>query len=68
MGQNSIYEVVFIRIIVHSHITIIATHRTTLLTTMEHAGHANFIKCGQIRVLFSDNVSFRDYRASVINE
>jgi hypothetical protein len=28
----------------------------------------NFVTCGQIRVLFSDAVSFRDYIASVINK
>jgi len=28
----------------------------------------NFIKCGQIRVLFSDNFNFGDYIASVMDE
>jgi hypothetical protein len=28
----------------------------------------NFVSCGQIRVLFSDAVNFRDYTASVIIE
>lgn len=37
---NSIYEVFFIRKIVHSNSTKITPHRPTLLTTMEHAGHA----------------------------
>jgi hypothetical protein len=27
----------------------------------------NFIKCGQIRVLFIDNINFRDYIASVMD-
>jgi hypothetical protein len=36
MGQNSIYDIVFIRKIVHSH----STTPPTLLTTMEHADHA----------------------------
>ena len=27
-----------------------------------------FIRCGQIRMLFSDNVNFRDYVASVVDE
>jgi hypothetical protein len=28
----------------------------------------NFIKCGQIRVLITDNVNFRDYIATVMDE
>jgi hypothetical protein len=39
-GANSIYEEFFIRKPVHSNSTKIAPHRPTLLTTMEHAGHA----------------------------
>jgi hypothetical protein len=67
IGQNSIYGVVFIRKILHSHSTIFAPHQTTLLTTMEHAGHAKLYQMWSFRVLFSDDVNFRDCRASVMD-